>query len=153
MPLREPIAVYTAANNPELFLVQDALIAAGIDAHITRDDSSVGLTVIGELSNVQKPQIWVEHADVERARPILASFEQRQLELSGTVGNTRIEDIVAECEECGRSSTFPATQFGSVQQCVHCFAFMDVGFDEDVDNWESEASEEEADQEKGGAGA
>jgi len=30
------------------------------------------------------------------------------------------------CEKCGERSAFPASQLGSVQQCQHCGAYVDV---------------------------
>jgi hypothetical protein len=30
------------------------------------------------------------------------------------------------CEECGETSDFPASQRGSVQECLHCASYVDV---------------------------
>ena len=36
-------------------------------------------------------------------------------------------EIEVVCDECGQRSAFPAAQGGSVQQCRHCGAYVDVG--------------------------
>jgi hypothetical protein len=38
--------------------------------------------------------------------------------------------VEAVCEECGKVATFPTAQRGSVQECPHCRAFIDVGEEE-----------------------
>lgn len=37
-----------------------------------------------------------------------------------------ITDIKVLCEECGQSCIFPVTKLGTVQQCAHCRAYVDV---------------------------
>ena len=38
----------------------------------------------------------------------------------------RTTDIKVRCEECGQSSRFPPGERGTVQQCTHCRAYVDV---------------------------
>ena len=37
------------------------------------------------------------------------------------------------CERCGRSASFPAEAVGTVQECPHCGAFVDVELPEEVE--------------------
>jgi hypothetical protein len=37
------------------------------------------------------------------------------------------DPVEVDCEECGRRCEFPAEQNGSVQECPHCGAYLDVG--------------------------
>jgi len=147
MSMRDPVAVYNAANNMEAAFVRDALVAAGLDAFVIEDVSQVGAWIGGgHIAEIHKPQVWVERADVERAKPVLDAFERRAADLRAAPdpdqGGPTIEAV---CEECGSRSPFPATQRGSVQQCPHCNAYMDVGGEEVPGDWEEgdDASAEE----------
>lgn len=130
MPLSDPVAVYNAANNWEAHVICNLLNDAGIEASVTEDVSPVGVFVFGLISEIHKPQVWAERSEIGRVKPILDQYEQRQREQQSVdaekaaPGEATVE---AACEECGRRSRFPAAQNGSVQDCPHCGAFMDVG--------------------------
>lgn len=130
MPLSDPVAVYNAANNWEAHVVCNLLIDAGIEASVTEDVSPVGVCGIGLLSEIHKPQVWADRSEIDRVKPILDDYEQRQRKQQAVDAKKLVSgdgSIKAVCEECGRSSKFPAEQDGSVQDCPHCGAFMDVG--------------------------
>jgi hypothetical protein len=146
MPLRDPVAVYNAATNAEAQLLRIALVEAGIEAYATEDVSAVGIWMFGLLPEIHKPQVWVERADMARVKPILDEFEERAHERrQAAAAPADGSPIEATCEECGRSSSFPAAQRGSVQDCPHCGAYVDVGSD-DVDGWDSAAETTDDDQ-------
>jgi len=149
MGLHDPVAVYNAANNVEALLVQNALRASGIEAYVTEDLTTVGGWVGGLIPEIHKPQVWAERADVERVKPVLDEFERRLAERRHTDsgGNLTGPDIEVDCEECGGSATFPAVQRGTVQQCPHCGAYLDVGDEELSDeSLEPEAEEDLAEE-------
>jgi hypothetical protein len=73
MGLRDPVAVYNAANNIEARLVCNLLNEADIEAYLIEDVSPVG-----GLSEIHKPQVWTDRADIERAKPVLEEYEQQQ---------------------------------------------------------------------------
>jgi hypothetical protein len=137
MAFRDPVAVYNAANNLEAAFVRDALIAAGVEAFLIEDVSQVGTWIGGLVPEIHKPQVWVERADIQRAKPVLDEFERRATELreAGPEGGAPGPALEVVCEECGGSASFPATQQGSVQQCPHCGAYIDVGEDEVSEGW------------------
>ncbi len=135
MALRDPVAVYHAANNDEVYLVQNALADGGIEAFVAEDNSQAGTLALGLIPELHKPQVWIERADIDRAKPILDEFERRKAELQTVDGEVTGPDIEAACEECGGQASFPASQKGSVQQCPHCGAYVDVGVDEADDDW------------------
>jgi hypothetical protein len=144
MALRDPVAVYNAANNLEAIFVRDALTAAGVEAYVTEDVSQVGVWAFGFIPEIHKPQVWVDRADVERAKPLLDGYEQRAAELrrGGGEGEADGSPVEAVCEECGQRTSFPAAQRGSVQQCPQCGAYLDVGEEElpfDEEEGEAEA--------------
>ena len=125
MAIRDPVAVYNAANNVEANLVRIALINSGVPASVTEP-------IAGEWMFIDKPQVWVDRADIERAKPILEEYERRALEQGAAAPGDGATGSPIElvCEECGQRGSFPATQRGSVQQCPHCKAYVDVGGDE-----------------------
>ena len=104
---------------------------AGIEAHVTEDLSVVGLWVGGTVPGIHTPKVWVDQDDAERATAILQEQQQREEALRQDSESTA--DVEVACEECGQTSTFPAAQRGSVQQCPDCGAYVDVeeGGDDD----------------------
>ena len=143
MALRDPVAIYDAASNLQAHLVCDGLIAAGVEAFVVEDVSQVGAWVGGLVPGLHKPQVWVDRADVPRAEPLLVTFEERAARLRDqpAQGAAAEPPIEAVCEECDGRTSFPAAQRGSVQQCPHCGAFVDVGESELPDGWEEPESE------------
>ena len=71
MALRDPVAVYNAADNMQAHLVRNALLRSGIEAFVTEDVS---------VEAPCKPRVWVERTDIERARFILEDYERRSAE-------------------------------------------------------------------------
>ncbi len=129
MALRDPFAAYNAASNTEAHLVCNLLLAAGVEAMVIEDVSQVGAWFGGNVAEIHKPQVWVERADAGRAKPVLDDFERRAAERAGG-------PVEVTCIECGKPSTFPASQAGSVQDCPHCGAYVDVGDDDEIQGWD-----------------
>jgi hypothetical protein len=119
MALRDPVVVYRATTNMQAYLVRDALAAAGIEACVIEQFTSHG---------GGKPQVLVERVEAELARPVLEDFDRRAVELQPrrAAGDGSESTITTVCEECGREAEFPAVQGGSVQNCPHCGAYLDV---------------------------
>ena len=105
----------------------EALNSCGIEAHVVEDDATVGLFAFGVLPELHKPQVWIERADIDRAKPVLDEFEQKlghHPEKKTTVIDVPVE---MTCDECGERVSFPAEQRGTVQECPKCTAYIDVG--------------------------
>ena len=125
MDLKEPKKVYTAASNVEAHIVVDLLVSKGIPAHAIEDQSGVSLWMFGIISQFHQPDVWVGKSDFEAACKILEDFDAKKSE-SGNA-ETNGEDISVTCEDCGKLTTFPASLDGTVQECKHCFSYLDVG--------------------------
>jgi len=123
MALRDPVVVYRAEDNLEAQLVCSLLNDAGVEARVT---GVFGLAFEGSYY----PEVWIERSDVDRAKPVLDDYErqkaQRQEADEKTVAGEAATVEVC-CEECGETSVFPAEQKGTVQDCPHCGAYVDVG--------------------------
>ena len=140
MAFREPFAAYNAASNIEAHLVCGALLEAGVEAKVVEDVSQIGTWMGGSVPELHKPQVWIEKADIPRAKPVLDAYEEREsqrraAELKKSASG---EWIVVRCEDCGRETNFTAQLAGTVQNCPHCRAFLDVAQDEDDEDWGEE---------------
>jgi hypothetical protein len=124
MPMRDPVAVYNAATNIEAHLICNALFQNEVNAMVVEDASVVGLWFGGAMPEIHKPQIWVERADLDRAKTVLEEYERRAAAQRDSLAAG--EPIVVECEECGKQASYPPTQRGTVQDCPHCAAYIDV---------------------------
>lgn len=147
MGLQDPVAVYNAASNHEAQLVCIHLNEAGVEAYVTEDISLVGVWVFGLLPEIHKPQVWVDRSAIEQAKLFLEEFERKlraQLASDANASPLDAEEVDSFCEECGRNSFFPASQQGSVQDCPHCGAYMDVGEVSDHGEWRENESGETA---------
>ena len=92
-------------------------------------------------------QVFVERADLERAKPVLDEFESRAARhRQGAGDGDAAPPIEVVCDECGTRSPFSARLKGTVQQCPHCHAYVDVGDDELPEGWQDvdEGSDEAA---------
>jgi ribosomal protein S27E len=127
MELKKPVAVYTAASNLEAHYLSEMLQSEGIEAAVIEDESRAGVWMFGLLPQIHKPKIWVEGVDAERARALILAEERRRQEpQGGGVGPF----IAVVCEECRKTTMFPAEENGRVGTCSHCGEFVDVGEDE-----------------------
>ncbi|MEX2317503.1 MAG: hypothetical protein WD669_10160 [Pirellulales bacterium] len=139
MALRDPVAIYNAATNLEAALVCEILDAAGVEAYAIEDVSPAGQWMFGLLPEIHKPQVWIERAEMPKAKPILEKYESNR---DGTkVDGSNVGSIVVSCEDCGQQSEFPASRVGFVETCSHCGAYVDVG-DSAADGWEELNDEE-----------
>lgn len=142
MALRDPFAAYNAASNVEAHVVCGLLVDAGVEAMVIEDVSQVGVWLGGLVSEIHKPQVWIERADIPRAKPVLDEYERRAAERRGADRTAATgEPVEVVCEECGKRSNFPAAQAGSVQRCPHCRAYVDVGDDPGPEGWDEVSPE------------
>lgn len=137
MALQDPVVVYNAATNVEAHLVKLLLIEAGMEAFVSEDLSTGGLWMFGLLPGIHKPQVWVSRSRIDEAQPVLERYERQEAERRRTRQQTDSADsspVQVVCEECGKSSLFPSAQRGSVQDCPHCRAYVDVTDNEPSDS-------------------
>jgi lysyl-tRNA synthetase class I len=139
MALKDPMVVYTAANNLEGHCVCQMLFAEGIEATMIDNMTSAGIWQPNLLPQNQLPQIVVERADAERAAPLLAEFEERARRREQPADDW--EPIMVVCEECGHATQFPASKLGAVEICPDCHAYVDVGDDCELEGWDAAGEE------------
>lgn len=140
MSLREPFAAYNASTNAEAQMIKLMLGEQGIEAYATEDFSAVGYWVGGLIPEIHKPQVWIDRADIERAGPLLAAYEQRAAALRTVDPAEALERtvVLVVCNQCGATTPFPMVQRGSVQYCSECKGYIDVpdadAADDQIDN-------------------
>lgn len=130
MALKDPVAVYTADENVEAESVRIFLVEQGIEAFANEEVSNV----FAGLPGIEEQQVWVDRADVARAKALLAQYEHPAP--AKPPSNLPMMDVL--CEECGKTSQFPVTLLGTIQDCPHCGAYVDVGEVEDSGEWDDE---------------
>ncbi len=145
MTLCDPFAAYTAGSNFEAHLVCGLLQDTGIQAVVIEDVSQVGVWIGGTIAGIHKPQVWIEKADIERARPVLTGYERRNTERRAAERGERDTGtpVGVVCEECGKRSEFPGALTGTTQNCAHCRAYVDVGDEVGFEGWDEAAPEDE----------
>ncbi|QDU97602.1 hydrogenase maturation nickel metallochaperone HypA [Lignipirellula cremea] len=142
----EIVTVYSSmviTNGPlvQIFLEQD-----GIASQIF--DVAPFTGAYHELDPANAAQIWVgvQPSDAEAAKDLLAkhfdAWVEKRKKYKEEAGPAQ-----AECDDCGKTSEFPASDRGTVQDCPHCGSFLDVpGDDDEIYDWaeaESLPSEED----------
>ena len=79
-------------------------------------------------------EVWVTNdTDSERAKGLINA--QMQAASEAIVSKESLGPIDAVCDGCEKTSTFAAAQRGTVQECPHCMAYLDVPGDEDEFDW------------------
>jgi Putative prokaryotic signal transducing protein len=134
MNLKDPVPAYDGADTVEVHILQNLLDEAGITAFIMEDDSPVGMWG-GLVAETDKPQVWIEREDLERAKPVLVDYERLIVErrAADADADTKVAPIKVTCDKCHKESTFPHAQIGSVQLCPACGAYVDVTLDDTPD--------------------
>ncbi|HNO80138.1 MAG TPA: DUF2007 domain-containing protein [Phycisphaerae bacterium] len=115
--------IYRAADVGEADIVVHWLAERGIAAEVKDRHAA---------STLQFPQIVapcgievcvMDRSQLDEAQSILADYlNQQDLERDAKSD----EPVIAECEECGKSTTFPGDLRGRVENCKHCDAYIDV---------------------------
>ena len=135
MSLDDPILIYQSANNIYAFLVQIYLAGEGIEA-IATDHGSV---------EHRAGQVWINRQDAASAIQKLKEYLERMNIKADEIEARQDEPIDVICEECGQTSTFHGSEFGSVQECFHCLSYLDVGAEDD--SWWEETEGHEGEEE------
>jgi hypothetical protein len=145
MSERELVEVYRAKSNLQASFLAQTLNEIGIQAQVLEGtDPSPIMEWQGTAHWSDAPRILVIADQAEMARQILLGWEEQKRQEKARAAEGPPFDVV--CEKCGRVTSFPASQRGSVQNCAHCNAYVDVG---EVDFAEESFDSEEPDSEDG----
>jgi hypothetical protein len=132
MSERDPRCVHVLEDRATAAALAEWLTGKGypadvFDAGVPREaaDDSLGFssTVAGGLEiRVLNP------AQADEARNLLAEHAEALKELHERYQKRaqRTGTTTAVCEECGKSSEWPAAEMGRTQVCPHCSRYMDI---------------------------
>ncbi len=139
MGLVDPVKIYAAASNLEAQMIVRLLLSAGVEAFAGEDFSPAGMWLGGTLPGVFDAGVYVNRGDAEQAVAIIRQHERLEAERSNEQGT----EVESTCEDCGKTAAFPAAQRGTVQNCPHCGAYLDVAEGDLPSGWEVESEDEE----------
>lgn len=143
MSLKDPFAAYNASSNLEAHLVCTLLNESGIEAMVVEDQSLVGLWVGGTVSQIHKPQVFIERADIERARPLLSDYDRQNADrIAAQRKAASVDFIQMNCEHCQALLQFDGSLSGTVQLCPRCKKYVDVLDPNDPQDWQIEDDSE-----------
>lgn len=128
----EIVEVYRARSGFQAHAFVEALEEAGIKAHV-QGAFAHPATATGSWGNAgaqaewwDAPRITVHAADAARAREIILALEGEELRRAAAHDSATGPPVEVVCEECGKTTSFPVSQRGTVQNCGHCGAYVDV---------------------------
>lgn len=129
MIYRDPKCVHVADSLSEAQSVAHFLSGLGFPAQVMNPATLGGLLGLTWASRTGVSatglEVWVD--DPAHAEPALQKLQTFEAEKTQKVADKATKGPVeAECEECGKCSTFPAAERDSTQDCPHCGAYMDV---------------------------
>jgi hypothetical protein len=144
-------------------VVREREAAEAIAAWLSDKGFPTELVIVGDiaapvgglgLEEIPPPELEVrvvnpDHA--EPARQAIADHREAIAELRAIQDRraNRTGTTTAVCEDCGKSSEWPAAEMGTTQVCPHCHNYMDVPDpDEQWDDMDFEAAGEEETEEK-----
>lgn len=104
-------------------MVKSTLEANGINASVSADDAGGARPDVGFASGGAK--LFVLDVNAERALKLLAC-EEGPVSHAATVGNSADKEVIVECEECGKPTSFHAERRGKIETCPYCHAYVDV---------------------------
>ena len=118
----EPICVRRTATLEEAEIVVAWLAEQGIQATIA-DPSSTGVIAFG-VTDEEGVEVFVtDEETADRAEKLLDDHDEQMRARHASAGQGPVE---VTCDECRQASTYQASDRGTVQDCKHCGAHLDV---------------------------
>jgi hypothetical protein len=105
--------------------VPPSAVAAPGDSLGLTEEAFTGI----EVRVVNPEHIEPARKEIEEQKAALAAIRERHERWAARTGT-----VTAVCEDCGKSSEWPAAEMGKTQTCPHCNSYMDVP-DPD-ENWD-----------------
>jgi hypothetical protein len=118
---RDPKCVFVASNFGQAAIVAGWLEEHGIPADVMNGElvGGLGVPLLAGATGVE-----VRVVDAAQAPEAILLLGEHAVELLFNKQTGPPLEVL--CEECGQTSTFPGQQRGSVQNCPHCNAHLDV---------------------------
>lgn len=130
---RDPRTVFVAENAN----LADAVIQLLAANNITAEVGPVAPVEVSALTGMSDapeefPILVNDPKKAEEARELLASAEKMAAVRAAVEKRAnRTGTVTATCEDCGKSSEWPAKAMGTTEICPHCAGYMDIPDPED----------------------
>ncbi|VTT96381.1 Uncharacterized protein OS=Planctomyces brasiliensis (strain ATCC 49424 / DSM 5305 / JCM 21570 / NBRC 103401 / IFAM 1448) GN=Plabr_2832 PE=4 SV=1 [Gemmataceae bacterium] len=126
-----PLTVFVAEKLQTAEAVVELLAKEGLAAELVAPPPKADPEpVLGGADLVTSDAIEVRVADekqAEKAREVLGTAIARaKLQALHEKRAARTGTVTAACEECGKTSEWPASAMGTTETCPHCTAYMDI---------------------------
>lgn len=127
----DPRTVFLADNPKLAEAVVQLLAGAGFAAETVSAPPSAATEPITGLTDMVTPgEVEVRVTDekqAEAARELLGSaISKAALRATQEKRASRTGTVAAVCEDCGKSSDWPAAAMGTTETCPHCTGYMDI---------------------------
>ena len=125
----DPHIVFVAENARLAGAVIELLAASGIPAELADAGPVQTSALTGEssLASEEFPVLVADPAKQAEARDLLATAaSQAAVRAVREKRANRTGNVTVVCEDCGKSSDWPATAMGTTEVCPHCGGYMDV---------------------------
>ncbi len=151
---RHPQTVLVAEEFSTANALAEWLTEKGFPAEVVRPSAAATVGDSLGFSPEVGAGIEVRVLSVEHVEPAKQAIEEQKAAIAeiravAEKRAARTGTVEAACEECGKSSTWPAGQMGTTPDCPHCGAYMDIPDpDENWDDADFEEGEGEEDKEE-----
>lgn len=152
----DPLTVFVADDSKLADAVIQLLAGKGIEAEaLSRPGHAETDPLTGASSGMTPEEFEIRVTDLKQAdaakehltEAVAASMRQAIRDKRAN----RTGTVTAACEECGKSSTWPASAMGTTENCPNCTAYMDIPDPDDdwsgMDFGEAEGEGETEDEE------
>ncbi len=133
---RDPRCVHVAPDLRTADLVAAWLGEKGFKCEVVLPENPAAPPDAIGLTAHEAPGVEIRVIDVDQAEKVREAIaEQREalkeIQEARERRAARTGTVTAVCEECGKSSEWPAADMGSTQECPHCLRYIDVPDPED----------------------
>ena len=130
MSEHDPRCVFVADSVEEGQIMVAHLGAENVEARLMNDSAAGGFEVHHVLlpgrTAEHELEVWVvDPADADRARQIVMEKVSAFVQVK-RARSEQSDPATAVCEDCGQSAEYPPEQSGTIQNCPHCGAYVDV---------------------------
>jgi len=124
---QEPVCIRRTATVEEADIIVAWLEEHDIEASVL-DRDNPGVMAFG-AADIEGIAICVTNeSTAQRAKALLDEHDKERAQRSSVTPASGPLEVA--CDECGRENRFPAEARGTVQQCTHCGAHLDVFIDD-----------------------
>ncbi|MCI0700272.1 MAG: hypothetical protein L0241_04240 [Planctomycetia bacterium] len=130
MAERDPRSVFVAENARIAEAVIKLLAAVGIPAEVAQSGTQTTSDPVTGMTEVPAEEfdiVVTDPAKMDAAKSLLETAETATV-VRGIRDRraNRTGNVTALCEECGKSSEWPATAMGTTEVCPYCAKYMDI---------------------------